>query len=148
MFLMLKLSFSPISRRKVPIQGTKIVITILWLCHSKLYFWIPNLEMSIIGEPNIWVYVLFGYSCSLLCVRTLRLKEKYQNKKKISLFIIQNICYGSSTQKNRLNEMVLLSTRNTYLNGWVRKYIYFYAHKISLPGSMNMSCFRLHLQKI
>ena len=37
---------------------------------------------------------------------------------------------------NRLNEMVLLSTQNKCLNGWVRKYIHFYAHKISLPGSI------------
>ena len=66
--------------------------------------------------------------------------------KLFSLFIIQNICYGYS-KKNRLNEMALLSTQNTCLNGWVGKYIHFYTHKISLSGSMNMSCFLLHLQK-
>ena len=33
---------------------------------------------------------------------------------KVSLFLMQNICCG--TQKNRLNETVLLSTRNICLN--------------------------------
>ena len=40
------------------------------------------------------------------------------------------------TQKNRLNETVLLSTQNTCLNWWVRMYLQFYANKISLSGSM------------
>ena len=31
------------------------------------------------------------------------------------------------TQKNRLNETVLLSTQNIYLKLWVRKYLQFYA---------------------
>ena len=44
--------------------------------------------------------------------------------------------YAVGTQKNRLNETVLLSTQNTCLNWWVRKYLQFYAHKISLSGSM------------
>ena len=40
------------------------------------------------------------------------------------------------TQKNRLNETVLLTTQNTCLNWWTRKYLQLYTHKISLSGSM------------
>ena len=36
------------------------------------------------------------------------------------------------TQKNRLNETVLLSTQNRCLNLWVRKYLQFYAQKLCL----------------
>ena len=34
------------------------------------------------------------------------------------------------TQKNRLNETVLLSTQNIYYNLWVRNYLQFYAEKV------------------
>ena len=51
-----------------------------------------------------------------------------------SLFLIQNMLWV--LKKNRLNETVLLSTQNTCFNWWVRKYSQFYAHKISLSGSM------------
>ena len=44
--------------------------------------------------------------------------------------------YVVGTQKNRLNETVLLSTQNTCLNWWVRKQLQFYANKIPLTGSM------------
>ena len=43
------------------------------------------------------------------------------------------------TQK-RLNETVLLSTQNTF-KLMVKKIVTFYAHKISLSGSMRMSLF-------
>ena len=36
------------------------------------------------------------------------------------------------TQKNRLNEAVLLSTYKICQNGWVKKYLQFYAKKICL----------------
>ena len=36
------------------------------------------------------------------------------------------------TQKNRLNETVLLSTQNTCYNRWLRKYLQFYAKKFCL----------------
>ena len=52
--------------------------------------------------------------------------------------------YAAGTQKNRLNETVLLSTQNTYLNRWVRKKLHFFANKISISGSMRVflsSCF-------
>ena len=44
--------------------------------------------------------------------------------------------YVAGTQKNRLNETVLLSTQNTCLNKWVRKLLKFYANKIPLSGPM------------
>ena len=39
----------------------------------------------------------------------------------IFLFLNRNM----GTQKNRLNETVLLSTKNIYQNWWVRKYLQF-----------------------
>ena len=41
------------------------------------------------------------------------------------------------TQKNRLNETVLLSTQNTCLNEWIRKESQFYAQKFCLTGPMS-----------
>ena len=55
-------------------------------------------------------------------------------RKLFSLFLIQNIVVD--TQKNSLNERVLLSTQNTCLNWLVRTYLQFYANKISSSGSM------------
>ena len=40
------------------------------------------------------------------------------------------------TQKNRLNETVLLSTQNTCLNGWISKYLQFYAYFSCLSKPM------------
>ena len=40
------------------------------------------------------------------------------------------------TQKNRLNETVLLSSQNTCSNRWVRKYLQFYAKNVSLSRPM------------
>ena len=40
--------------------------------------------------------------------------------------------YVVGTQKNRLNETVLLSTQNTCFNWLVRKYLQFCARKVSL----------------
>ena len=39
-------------------------------------------------------------------------------------------------QKNRLTETVLLSTQNTCLNWWIRKYWQFYAANVCLTGPM------------
>ena len=44
--------------------------------------------------------------------------------------------YVVCTQKNRLNETILLSTQIKCLNWWVRKSLQFYAHTISLSGPM------------
>ena len=40
------------------------------------------------------------------------------------------------TQNNRLNETVLSSTQNTYLNLWIRKSSHFYADFFCLTGPM------------
>ena len=40
------------------------------------------------------------------------------------------------TQKNRLNETVLLSTQHIGLKVWVRKYLHFYAEKFCLSKPM------------
>ena len=42
--------------------------------------------------------------------------------------------YVAGTQMNRLNETVLLSTRNTYSSSWIRKYTQFYAINVRLSG--------------
>ena len=51
-------------------------------------------------------------------------------------FYFSTKTYVVGTQKNRLNETVLLSTQNTCLNLWVRKYKQCYAWKVSLYGFM------------
>ena len=43
------------------------------------------------------------------------------------------------TQKNRLNEMVLLSTQNICSNRSIRKYLHFYAQKFCLSKPMVIS---------
>ena len=43
--------------------------------------------------------------------------------------------YNVGTQKNCLNEIVLLSTQNTCLNWLIRELLQFYAYKISLSRS-------------
>ena len=48
------------------------------------------------------------------------------------------LTYVVGTQKNRLNKTILLSNQNTCLNCWVRKYLQFYANKISLSGSIDI----------
>ena len=48
----------------------------------------------------------------------------------------QSILYVVGTQKNRLNQRVLLSTQNICLNCWIRKYLQFYAQNFSLTGPM------------
>ena len=50
------------------------------------------------------------------------------------LFLQQNSVVG--TQKNCLNDMALLSTQNTCLNWWIRKYSQFYNQKFYLSGLM------------
>ena len=40
------------------------------------------------------------------------------------------------TQKNNLNETVLLGTKNTCLNWWVRKLLQFYAKNVYFSGPM------------
>ena len=49
------------------------------------------------------------------------------------------------TQKNHLNETVLLSTQNICSNLWVRKKSKFYAIKMSLSGSMPLCLENVHL---
>ena len=44
------------------------------------------------------------------------------------------------TQKNSLNELVLLITQNIWLNWWVRKYLQFYTKKILLSNLCEYSC--------
>ena len=61
------------------------------------------------------------------------IKSAYQ-KKKNSYFSTKTYVVG--TQKNRLNETVLLSTQNICLNCWVRKYLQFYAHKLCYSKPM------------
>ena len=44
----------------------------------------------------------------------IRTVDKSAHQKLIFLFLIQNICCGYGTQKNRLSETVLLSIPKTY----------------------------------
>ena len=61
--------------------------------------------------------------------------ERSENPCKFSCFSFKTYVLG--TQKNRLNETVLLSTQNKYLYGLVRKYSQVYAHFLGgLSGPM------------
>ena len=53
-------------------------------------------------------------------------KFRVRTKKFVFLFLDQTYVVG--TQKNRLNETVLLSTQNICSSLWIRKYLKFYAH--------------------
>ena len=77
-------------------------------------------------------------------------KSVYQ-KKYFSYFSTKTYVVG--TQKNCLNETVLLSTQNIFLNWWVRKYLHFYAQKFCLSRLnlwiyliANQNCWILSLQ--
>ena len=53
------------------------------------------------------------------------------NRKLVFLFLNQNI-YVVGSQKNHLDETVLLSTQNTCLNGWPRKESHFKLKKFTI----------------
>ena len=48
--------------------------------------------------------------------------------------------YVVGTQKNCLNEIVLLSTQNICLKVWVRKYLQFYAELFCLSKPVGYAC--------
>ena len=56
-------------------------------------------------------------------------------------FFFSTKTYVVGTQKNHLNEMVLLSTQNIYLDCWVRKQLQFYSQKFCLTGPMVLFCY-------
>ena len=56
------------------------------------------------------------------------------NEKLFSYFSTKTYVVG--TQKNRLNETVLLRTQNTCLNRWIRKKSQFYAENLCLTAPM------------
>ena len=56
-----------------------------------------------------------------------------KNEYQITLFsYFSTKTYVMGTQKNRLNETVLLSTQNICSSWWIRKYLNFYAQKFCL----------------
>ena len=55
-------------------------------------------------------------------------------KKIIFLFLTKTNVVG--TQKNRLDDTILLSNQNIYLNWWVRNYLQFYTHMFCLSKPM------------
>ena len=68
------------------------------------------------------------------------------NSSNLSCFsYFSTITYVVSTQKNCLNEAVLLSTQNLCLNCRVRKYLQFYAKCFSLTGPMIKSATHISL---
>ena len=50
------------------------------------------------------------------------------------------------TQKNRLNETVLLSTQNICYNRWVRKYLQFYTENFCLSKPINVISINMFLR--
>ena len=98
---------------------------------------------------NIFLYFITLYIIKLiidnsnpetisLCINIAGLQIRVRIGKLFLYFSSKTYVVG--TQKNRLNERVLLSTQNTCLNWWVRKQLQFYANKISLSGFMNIGC--------
>ena len=67
---------------------------------------------------------------------------------KNNFLISQPKRYVVGTQKNRLNETVLLSTQNICNKIWVRKYLLFYAENFCLSKPMYIEILHpKHLQK-
>ena len=60
---------------------------------------------------HLWASVRFGSGIQRIH-RMCRPLVRVCNRKIFFLFLNQNIYYNKGTQKNRLNEMVLLSTQN------------------------------------
>ena len=56
----------------------------------------------------------------------------------ILYFYFSTKTYVVGSQKNCLDETVLLSTQTTCLNWWIRKYSQFYAQKFCLTGPMQV----------
>ena len=81
----------------------------------------------------------FNYTQDLL--RTL-VKSAYQ---KIIFSYFSTKTYVVGTQKNLLNETVLLSTQNICLNFCVRKYLHFYAEKFCLSKPVHTLIWRFVL---
>ena len=63
--------------------------------------------------------------------------QAFSQNKSINFFpYFSTKTYVMGTQKNRLNETVLLSTQTICLNCWVRKYLQFYSQKFCLSKLM------------
>ena len=78
------------------------------------------------------------YLCQVTCLRPL--VNSVYRKKYFSYFSTKTYVVGS--QKNRLNELVLLSPQNICFRLWVRKHSQFYApntFKIVMHCSLNYS---------
>ena len=78
-------------------------------------------------SPAFFFIWIFWPMVLLPCLPMTLVKNAYQK----NIFIyFSTKTYVVGTQKNRLNERVLLSTQNICYNWWVRKYLQFYAQKI------------------
>ena len=112
-------------------KGNKVILSniskpskldrIFYLFHiipSTIRIWVKITKSTLRHTPNF--------------IKTSRFECVFENK--FSYFLTKTYVVG--TQKNRLNETVLLSTQNTCLNWRVRKYSQIYSQNISLSGAM------------
>ena len=83
------------------------------------------------------LFLIYKSTIQVKITHSTGLQIRVRIGKIFSLFLSQNIVVG--TQKNRLNKGSLLSTQNTCLNWWIRKFSQIYAHKISLFGSLSQA---------
>ena len=81
------------------------------------------------GKCITWIYRVFLKSPWKLNLPWKMLVKYCITRIWFSYFSIKTYVVG--TQKNRLNETILLSTQNKCLNWWVRKYLQFYAENFS-----------------
>ena len=122
-------------------QNFLIWIFVLWSTHNIICFnW--EIRKTTLKYTLIWIPVV------ILC-KELWLQGLQQDKTATSLHTDLQIrvgigkllsfsskTYVVDTQKNRLNETVLLSTKNICLNRWIRKYLQFYPQKFCLSMPM------------
>ena len=95
----------------------------------KFWRWVSESPLFLFLHKKVWVssWDFSAQAFSQECVT-----EKY-----ISYFSTKTYVVGD--QKNRLNEMVLLSTQNICYKLWVRKYFQFYAENICLSKPMALT---------
>ena len=125
----------------------------IMVCHpmcdsSTFLLWIHDMDENQCGYRSsgfilVWWMAAQTYKWKYSLV-TIIVKNVYQASKQEC--VLENYflhfsskTYIMGTQKNRLNETVLLRTQNTCLNWWVRKQLQFFAHKISLSGPLQVN---------
>ena len=96
---------------------------------------VKTLDIDPSPDETVWIRKCISF-CFCIFNSGLQIRVEKRYWKTIFFILIQNICCGYSKEPSQWDGF--LSTQNTCLNWWVRKYLQFYANKISLSGSILM----------